>query len=435
MCFWYRYENYKIIQLITVDRKIEKKTWNSKRIMIIAGIAALVILIAFVVVNAGGKSKLDVDPDRITVSTVTKGQFQVIIPVNGVVAPITTEYLDAVEGGRVEKVYVEDGTDMKAGQPIMKLSDIDLELQLADQQTAVFNVLTQMQISRNQAQQNTISYLQALADANNAYRDALRVYNLDKKLYAEKAIGLQEYQIAMNTYDYTLSKKRLNEQILKRDSANVKLQAQQSQDNLKNMQNSLELMKQKVGDLTIVSPVDGQLSAMDSQVGQNVNKGDRLGEIDVLTGFKVKVTIDEHYIAQVYRGQMGEFDFADKTYKLKIKKVYDQVKAGTGQFQVDMEFMGPAPQGIRVGQTLQIRLALSDATQAILLPKGGFFQTTGGNWIFKLSHDGKTAFRQDIQLNRQSPDYYEVTGGLQPGDKVITSSYDTYGDNQELVLK
>jgi HlyD family secretion protein len=222
---------------------------------------------------------------------------------------------------------------------------------------------------------------------------------------------------------------------MKQDSILTKQQDKQSQEEFDNMKNNLDLMKQKVGDLTVKSPVDGQLSSMDAEVGQSIAKGERMGEIDVLTGFKVKVTIDEHYISQVYRGQMGEFDFADKTYKLKIKKVYDQVKAGTGQFEVDMEFIGAAPQGIRVGQTLQIRLALSDPSQAILLPKGGFFQTTGGNWIFKLSPDGKTAFRQDIQLNRQSPDYYEVISGLQPGDKVITSSYDTYGDNQELVLK
>ncbi len=174
---------------------------------------------------------------------------------------------------------------------------------------------------------------------------------------------------------------------------------------------------------------------MDAEVGENVTKGQRLGEIDVLTGFKVKVTIDEHYIARVYKGLTGTFDFADKTYKLVIKKVYEQVKAGTGQFQVDMQFVGDVPKDIRVGQTLQIRLALSDPTQAILLPKGGFFQTTGGNWIFKLDPSGKVAYRQDIQLNRASPDFYEVIGGLKPGDKVITSSYDTYGDNQELVLK
>jgi len=418
-----------------VDRIIEKKKWNSKRIMIIAGVSALVIFIVFLVVTGvGAKSKLDVDPDRITISEVTKGPFQDIIPVNGVVAPITTIYLDAVEGGRVEKKFVEDGAQMKAGDPIMKLSDLDLELQLANQQTSVFNVLTQMQIARDQAQQNTIGKRQNMADADNAYRDAKRVYDLDKKLYAEKAIGLQEYQIAVNTYNYALAKHNLNAQVLKQDSSSVKVQAQQSQEYYNNMKATLDLMKQKVGDLVVRAPIDGQLTSMDAEVGENITKGQRLGEIDVLSGFKVKVNIDEHYISRVYTGQTGTFDFADKTYKLKIKKVYDQVKAGTGQFLVDMEFVGAVPQDLRVGQTLQIRLALSDEVQAVLVPKGGFYQTTGGNWIFKVSSDGKTATKVNIQLNRANPDYYEVTGGLFPGDKVITSSYDTFGDNQVLIL-
>ncbi|HEY4197886.1 MAG TPA: HlyD family efflux transporter periplasmic adaptor subunit, partial [Mucilaginibacter sp.] len=311
-----------------MDRIIEKKRWNSKRIMIIAGVTGLVLLVTLSIVLTSGKSKLNVDPERITVSEVTKGIFQENIPVNGVVQPITTIYLDAVEGGRVEKKYVEDGANMKAGDPIIKLSDIDLELQLAQQQTDVFNVLTQMQISRNQAQQNTIGYLQAITDANNAFREAQRVYNLDKKLYAQKAIGLQEWQQAQNGYDYALKKQKLNEQILRRDSTAVKLQAQQSQDNLKNMQNSLALMKKKVGDLVVTSPVDGQLTGMEAEVGENISKGLRLGEIDVLTGFKVKVAIDEHYISRVFNGLTGTFSFAEKNYKLKIVKVDNQVKAG-----------------------------------------------------------------------------------------------------------
>jgi HlyD family secretion protein len=420
---------------ITVDRIIEKKKWNSKRIMIITAIAVFVGLVVYIIFSTTGKSKLNVDPERITISEVSKGLFQENIPVNGVVQPIHTIYLDAVEGGRVEKKYVEDGANMKAGDPIIKLSDIDLELQLADQQTQVYNVLTQMQISRNQAQQNTIGYLQAMTDANNAFREAERVYILDKKLYSQKAIGLQEWQQAVNGYDYAQKKQRLNEQILKRDSTAVKLQAQQSTDNLKNMQNSLALMKKKVGDLVVVAPADGQLTGMEAEVGENITKGQRLGEIDVLTGFKVKVAIDEHYISRVFNGLMGTFQFAEKTYKLKIVKVDNQVKAGTGQFTVDMTFVGEVPKGLRVGQTLQILLSLSDPVQAILLPKGGFFQQTGGNWIFKVRADGKSAYRVNIQLNRASPDYYEVVDGLKPGDKVITSSYDTFGDIQELVLK
>jgi len=192
-------------------------------------------------------------------------------------------------------------------------------------------------------------------------------------------------------------------------------------------------MEKKVGDLIVRAPVDGQLTSLDAEIGENKNQGQRLGQIDVLSGFKVRVNVDEHYLSRIFPGQTGEFTFANKTYKLKIKKVFTQVLNNT--FQVDMEFVGEVPQGIRRGQTLQIVLALSDETVAILLPKGGFFQQTGGNWIFKVSEDGKTASRVDIQLGRQSIDYYEVLGGLNPGDKVITSSYENYGNIQELVLK
>jgi HlyD family secretion protein len=192
-------------------------------------------------------------------------------------------------------------------------------------------------------------------------------------------------------------------------------------------------MKQKVGDLIVRAPIDGQLTSLDAEIGQSKNKGERLGQIDVLDGYKVRVDIDEHYISRIFIGLKGNFDFDNKTYNLEIKKVYTQVT--NGRFQVDMEFIGDVPKGIRRGQTLQIRLALSDETQALLLPKGGFYQQTGGNWIFKVSDDGKSAYKVDIQLGRQNPDYYEVLSGLKPGDKVVTSSYENYGDMQELVLK
>jgi len=192
-------------------------------------------------------------------------------------------------------------------------------------------------------------------------------------------------------------------------------------------------MKMKVNDLIVKSPIDGQLTSLDAEIGQNKKQGERLGQVDVLSGFKVRVDVDEHYISRIYTGLKGDFTFADKLYKLNIFKVFTQV--ANGKFQIDMQFEGNVPTGIRRGQTLQIRLALSDEKQGLLLPRGGFYQQTGGNWIFKVSTDGKTAYKTDIQLGSQNPDYYEVLQGLKPGDKVITSSYENYGTMQELVLK
>ena len=416
-----------------MDRVIEKKKWSTKRILTIAGIVAVVALIAASYYFTSGKSKLNVDTDRITISEIKKGTFQEFIPVNGVVLPLTTIYLDAVEGGRVEEKYVDDGTVMKKGQPILRLSNTDLELNLVNQKTSVFNLLTQMQISKNAAEQNTVGKLNQMTDVESELKEAERIYNLDKYLYEQKAIGSQEYQQAVNNYNYYLQKEKLSNQILKQDSVSTDQQMKQARQLFQGSQEALNVMQQKVGDLIVRAPIDGQLTSLDAEVGQTKNKGDQLGQIDVLSGFKVRVDVDEHYISRVYTGLKGTFTFSDTAYTLEIKKVYTQVTSG--RFQVDMEFVGKAPKGIRRGQTLQILLALSDARTAILLPKGGFFQQTGGNWIFKLSNDGKTAYKENIQLGMNNPDYYEVLEGLKPGDKVVTSSYENYGDMQELVLK
>lgn len=416
-----------------MDRKIEKKTWSTKRILTIAGVAAIVLLIAGAIYSTSGKSKLDVDTERLTISTITKGPFQENIPVNGIVMPLTTIYLDASDGGRVEQKYVEDGAILKKGDPIVRLSNTDLELSLANEETNVYAQQIQMQISHTQVQSATISKLNSMADVDVAFKEAERVYKLDKDLYGKKAIGLQEFQSAQNQYQYQLSRRKLAIQILQQDSISVKQQDSQTKEQLTQMKTTLELLRKKVSDLTVRSPVDGQLTSFDSEIGQDKVKGEHLGQIDVLSGFKVRCGIEEHYISRVFTGLKGDFQFAEKTYHLVVKKVFTQVV--NGQFNVDMAFVGPTPTGIRKGQTLQVRLFLSDETTALLLPKGGFFQQTGGNWIFKLSEDGKIAYKTDIQINRASPDYYELMSGLKEGDRVITSSYETYGDIQELVLK
>ncbi len=416
-----------------MDRVIEKKTWTKKRILTIVGIVTLALLIAGSIYFTSGGSKLNVEAERITISEVKKGAFQEFIPVNGVVLPQTTIYLDAVEGGRVEEKYVEDGAMVTKGQPILRLSNTDLELSLVNQQTAVYNLLTQMQIAKNAAQQNTTQKLNQKTDVENAYKEAKRVYDLNKYLYEQKAIGLQEFKQAENTYNYQIARMKLTDEILKQDATSNVQQVSQAAQSAKGSQNALNVMRKKVGDLIVRAPVSGQLTSLDVEIGQSKNKGERLGQIDIISGYKVRVDIDEHYISRVFIGLTGLATIANQDYKLKITKVYTQVT--NGRFQVDMLFDGKVPDGIRRGQTLQIRLALSDETQALLLPKGGFFQQTGGNWVYKVSGNGNTAYKVDVQLGRQNPDYYEVLSGLQPGDKVVTSSYENYGNMQELVIK
>lgn len=434
-CFFLARKNifYHLTEFKSVDRVLPKKKWSKKRILTLSVAAGIVLLIFASYYFTSGGSKLNVQKERITISEVTKGPYQDFITLNGTVLPLTTIYLDAQEGGRVEEKYVEDGAIMKKDQPILRLSNTDLQLSLVNQETQVYNLLTQMQIARNAASQNTVTKLNQMTDVENALKEAERVYKLDEQLYKEKVIGSQEYQKAKNDYEYQLQKKELTDKILAQDSVSTKQSLDQAKQLYEGSQNALQLMRKKVGDLIVRAPVDGQLTSLDAEVGENKTQGQRLGQIDVLGGFKVRVDVDEHYISRVFTGLMGDFTFADTTYQLKIKKVYTQVT--DGRFQVDMEFVGKVPKGIRRGQTLMIRLALSDETEALLLPRGGFYQQTGGNWIFKVSKDGKTAYRTDIQLGRQSPDYYEVLQGLQPGDKVITSSYENYGDVQELELK
>lgn len=416
-----------------MDVPIEKKRFTAPKIAMGIGGLLLLAFIIYTISLSGGNSKLNVDSELLIISEVKNGSFQEKIAVSGMVLPITTIYLDALEGGRVEEIFVEDGAIMKKGESILRLSNTDLELSLVNQETSVYNLLTQMQISQNAAKENTINKLNRMTDVENAFIEAERLYKLNEKLYAQKAVGRQEFQEAENNYAYQKQRMKLTKEILKEDSLATKQEIQQSQNSYARTQSALALMRKKVGDLVVRAPVDGQLTSLDAEIGQSKNKGERLGQIDVLSGFKVRVEVDEHYISRIYPGQFGTFSFSGNEYKLVIKKVYTQVNGG--RFQVDMLFDEKVPEGIRRGQSLQIRLALSDEKQALLVPKGAFFQQTGGNWIFKISENEKLAYRVDIQIGSQNTEYYEVLQGLNPGDKVISSSYANYGDKQELILK
>ena len=416
-----------------MDVPIEKKKFSTQKILTLAGIVALIALIVYVIVKTSGGSKLNVEKERISINSITKDVFQENIPVNGIVLPMTTIYLDALEGGRVEEKFVEDGAMLKKGEPILRLSNTDLELSLINQETSVYNLLTQMQISQNAARQNTINRQNQFTDVENGLIEAERVYNLNKRLYDKGAIGRQDYESSKNNFDYQRERMRLAKQVLSEDSISSRLEINQAKSSYARTQSALELMRKKVGDLVVRAPIDGQLTSLDAEIGQSITKGTRLGQVDVTSAYKVRVDMDEHYISRIYTGQTGTFTLNGKMYTLEIKKVFTQVN--NGRFQVDMVFNGDVPEGIRRGQNLQIRVALSAEKQALLVPKGGFFQKTGGNWIFKVSDDGNSAYKVNIRLGSQNTEYYEVLEGLNPGDKVVTSSYDSFGDIEELILK
>ncbi|WP_225034927.1 efflux RND transporter periplasmic adaptor subunit [Winogradskyella sp. SM1960] len=416
-----------------MDVPIQKKKFSTQKLGLALAILSIIALIVYVILQTSGGSKLNVDKERISINTVSENVFQENIPVNGIVLPITTIYLDALEGGRVEEKFVEDGAMLKKGEPILRLSNTDLELSLINQETSVYNLLTQMQISQNAARQNTINRQNQFTDVENNLIEAERVYNLNKRLYEKGAIGRMDYESSENNYEYQKERMKLAKQVLSEDTIASKLEVNQAKNSYARTQSALELMRKKVGDLVVRAPIDGQLTSLDAEIGQSINKGTRLGQVDVTTGYKVRVDIDEHYISRIYTGQTGTFTLNNKSYTLEIKKVFTQVT--NGRFQVDMKFQGDVPEGIRRGQDLQIRVALSAEKEALLVAKGGFFQKTGGNWIFKVSEDGNTAYKVNIRLGSQNTEYYEILDGLNPGDKVVTSSYDAFGDTEELILK
>jgi HlyD family secretion protein len=304
---------------------------------------------------------------------------------------------------------------------------------LVNRETAVYDLITNMQFTRNQAEQQTIRLQNQLAEVDNALAEAKRVYELNKGLRDEGVISEQEFRQSKIAYDYQVRRKELTERQMYQDSVTVAQQIKQMQESINRTQVALEIMRRKSEDLTVRAPVSGQLTSLDAEYGQSISPGTRIGQIDVLSGFKVQAEIDEHYISRVFTGLRGEFTFSGETYELEVTKIYSEVT--NGRFQVDMEFTNEVPEGIRRGQTLQIRLALSDETTALLLPRGGFYQQTGGNWIFRVGNNGDVAYRVDIQLGRQNPDFYEVLSGLEEGDQVVTSSYENYGDMEELVIR
>jgi len=409
-----------------MDTIIEKKPLGRKAIQRI--VIALIIIIAIVSASlyTMHSAQTKVSADRVTISEVVQGTFQEYIPLTGVVMPVTTIYLDALEGGRVEQKFVEDGAMVKKGQPLLRLSNTDLALSLVNQETSVYNLLTQMQISRNAAVQNTVNKLNQLADVESQLKEAKRIYDLDKHLYQEKAIGLQEFKQAENNYLYYNEKMKLSKQILEQDSVFNQQQLQQSRQSYEGSQNALNVMRKKVGDLIVRAPIDGQLTALDVEIGQNKRQGERLGQVDAVNGFKVRADVDEHYISRVYNGLKAICTVAGKNYTLNITKVFAQVVSG--KFQVDMQFKDSIPDGIKRGQTLQIQLILGDAIPSVLLPKGSFSQQTGGNWVYVLNKNGNQAYKKEVQLGMQNPDYYQVIKGLQPGEKVITSSYESFNN-------
>ena len=416
-----------------MDRKIEKKKWPPKKIASLAAVGLFVILVLYVFLFRLSKSTLNVKTERITISTVTRGPFQEFIPIMGNVLPINTFYLNAVEGGRVEEIYLEAGTFVKEGDGILRLANTNLLLDIMWREAELFQQSNNLRNTRLSMEQYRLRLNQDLAEINNQLRQQKRTYERYEELVKDNLISKHEYELAKDQYEYLIKKKELTIESQRNDLEFRLGQIDALEASLKRMQDNLEIVKQKQDNLTIRAPVSGHLTALNAEIGQSKSPGQPLGQIDVLEGFRVRAAIDEHYIARIETGRTGEFDFAGKSYGLLVKKIYPEVIEG--RFEVDMEFIDGGPEAITRGQTLHIRLELGDISEAILLPRGGFYQTTGGNWAYVVDESENIATKRKIRLGRQNPQVFEVLEGLGPGDRVITSSYESFGNMDRLVLK
>lgn len=415
-----------------MDRQIEKKSFLRRYAWYIVAAAALAALLVWIVLGTTANT-MTIDASDITISDVTRGKFDDYVRLNGQVLPIQVVQISPEEGGIVREKVVEEGTRVRKGDVILRLSNSNLDLQilnaeaeLAEKQNLLRNTQVAMQQDRlnNRTEQATLD-----TDCDRKRR----AYEQNARLYKERLISKEVYLQSREDYKLARRKQSLISQRLKQDSLYRHVQMAQMEDNLDNMRKNVLLVRDRKNKLEVRSAIDGELGLLDVELGQNIAAGQNIGQINDLSDFKVQAQIDEHYIDRVRPGLSASFSRDGKTYRLRVRKVYPEVRNGT--FRTDFVFVGERLAQMRSGQTFYVELALGKSQQATLIPRGTFFQTTGGNWIFVLDKSGRKAYRRNISIARQNPQYYEVTDGLEPGERVITSGYEAFKDNEVLVIK
>jgi HlyD family secretion protein len=415
-----------------MDRKIEKKGLKKKHIWI--GVSSLIFILVILQLAFGDKSaKLNVELDKIAIGEVIADKYQDYISVNGTVEPIKTVYLDAVESGRVEEKLIEEGTRVKKGDVILKLSNYNLLLDISGNEADVSRAVNDLKTARLNLENENLQTRSNILQLQYSLRKLERQFTNNKKLISQNLVSKEEFEFSKEQYEETKLQLELQKQKFIRDSAYTKTRLASDEESIERMQKNLNLTRRRLDDLDIKASVNGELATLHPEVGEVINYGDRVGTINILDSYKMRVLIDEHYITRITRGLPADFDFAGQKNSLRIIKIYPEVSNGT--FAVDMEFTSEIPAQIRIGQTARIHLELGESEDALLLPKGGFYQSTGGQWIFVVDPSGTMAYRRKIRLGRQNPRYYEVLEGLKNGEKVIISDYENFGDADKLILK
>jgi len=416
-----------------MDRVIEEKRWIRKKYWkyIIGGVILLALVLFFALRD--WTSTVRVDKEKVTIATVVQGVFNDYITIDGYAAPISTIYLDAYEGGKVEEILLEEGSMVHKGDVILKLTNNDLNLNILNSEAQLAEKANFLREVRIRMEQEKHSLERELLNAKYDLIAKKRHYEQNKELIKDELISMDEF--LKSEEDEQLAEKSLALVVLRQqqDSSFRSLQIEQITDNLRNMQLNLDLVKQQQEYLNVKAPVDGQIGSLLVEIGQSIPRGFRIGQINVLTSYKIEATVDEHYIDRIRTGLLGYIEKPDDTLTLEIRKVYPEVR--NGKFTIDLVFTNGLPENIRIGQSYFIKLQLGQPSEAIQIPQGSFYQTTGGQWIFVVDESGTYAIKRSIRIGRKNPQFYEILEGLTPGEQVIVSDYTLFGNNDKVELR
>ena len=418
-----------------MDIKLEKKKGLKaifqKKNLVWVGVAALALFIGWLLFR-DNSSTLRVDAQLLNVATVEQGEFNDYVRLTGSVQPMTTVQLSPLESGVVERIVAEEGTSVKRGDVILEMSNNSLSMQilqseadLAEKQNILRNTMISMEQERLALRQEKLQLDLEVSRLK-------RTFEQNQSLYNDKLLAREDYLRSKEDYELAVGRRNLVLERQRQDSLYRSSQVTQMEESLRSMQRNMELIRQRVDNLKVKAPIDGEVGMLDAVLGQSLQQGANIGQVNDLTTYKVQAQIDEHYIDRITTGLVASFERQDTRYEMQLRKVYPEVR--NGQFKADFRFVGDAPENIRSGQTYYLNLQLGEAAEAILIPRGSFYQATGGRWIYVVDASGEKAYRREIRIGRQNPQYYEVIEGLQPGEKVIVSSYDNFGDNEVLIL-
>lgn len=416
-----------------MDRIIENKSKKRKKILWISGAALISALIIYQLVWADHSSKLNVDRDKITISEVIEGDFLDYMTATGTVEPIATIYLDVIEGGRIEHIFTEEGSMVKKGDIILQLSNPDLNLRIMTNQANLAEQENRLRDTKLMMEQQKIELRRQIIQLEFEQIRLNREFGRNLIFFDKGLISEEEYLLSDENYNLSKQTLVLFKERASQDSIFRSTQVNNLEDALSRMHDNLALVKDKLESLNVKAPIDGQLGTLDAEIGQTISNGFRLGQIHVLDDYKVMAPLDEHWIDRIRVGLACTLERNNKSFSLSIIKVYPEVRSG--RFEVDMEFSEEKPNNIRTGQTYRIRVELGKPEKAIQILKSGFYSTTGGQWIYVVDPSGAFAIKRNITTGKMNPRYYEILDGLEAGEKVIISSYDTFGDNDKLILK